>query len=80
MTVPPGASEPSFSAASSMALAMRSLTEPPGLVASYLPRMRAFPLPSSVRSTSGVVPMSASMWFATFMLLPLPWWVFVWLG
>ena len=53
--------------AASMNFATRSFTEPPGLVASYLPRMVALPLARAVRSTRGVDPMSFSVLSANFM-------------
>ena len=65
-----GVSSPSASAASSMARAMRSFTEPPGLKDSTLP-MTVAPRPRSrskwVSSTRGVLPMSSDTLRCTFM-------------
>ncbi len=56
-TTDPGPSRPSFSASSIMALAARSLTEPPGFWPSSLARMRTVRLGLSAEtSTSGVLP------------------------
>ena len=57
----PGVSDPSFSAASIIARAMRSLTEPNGFWLSILARMRTrgFGL-SALTSTSGVLPIMSS--------------------
>ena len=68
ITVPPGMRLPSASAASSMVSTMRSFTEPPGLVASYFPRMVALPPAMAERSISGVDPMIASIVCAYLMI------------
>ena len=70
MMVPPGASRPFFSASSTIALAMRSLMDPPGFMASYLPRTVASLLARSERSTRGVEPMRASICFAVRTVVP----------
>ena len=60
MMVPPGCSSPEASAASIMALATRSLTEPPGLKYSSFTSTRAFRLSffsMLVSSSRGVWPM-----------------------
>src|SRR5262245_54765781 len=54
----PGRRRPSASAASTMALAIRSLTDPPGLRPSSFPTMRTSGLgDSALSSTIGVLPM-----------------------
>src|SRR5438067_1794052 len=61
MIVDPAWRSPSFSASSIMALAARSLTDPPGFWPSSLARMRTLGLGlSSLTSTSGVLPMRSS--------------------
>src|SRR4051794_31632484 len=56
-SVAPGVSRPSFSASSTMALAARSFTDPPGFWPSSLAQMRTLGLGESAdTSTSGVLP------------------------
>src|SRR5687767_3782892 len=54
--VPPGFSEPSFSAASIIERAMRSLIEPPGLALSSFTKRRQGPVSKPVSSSIGVRP------------------------
>ena len=61
MIVCPGRRIPSFSASTTMARAILSLTEPPGFWPSSLARMRTAGLGlSRLTSTSGVSPMRSS--------------------
>src|SRR3569833_2069869 len=56
-TVPPGFSEPAFSAAAMMPRAARSFTEPPGFMNSALPRIsQPVSALSLLRRISGVLP------------------------
>ena len=69
--VPPGLSSPSRSAASTSAIAARSLMEPPGLSASTFATscgVRSFP--SRERRTSGVWPTASRIESFTSMLVP----------
>src|SRR5215211_8055332 len=64
--VPPGLSRPSRSAASTIATAGRSLTEPPGFVVSILAmRSHVSPRPTRASRTSGVSPMRSRTESAT---------------
>ena len=74
--VPPGASVPRASASSTMNLAARSFTEPPGFMNSHLARMVQPVSSDAWRSfTSGVFPirlMTSSDWFMPYRLIPSP--------
>src|SRR5919198_4256883 len=62
MSVPPGLSRPSRSAASIRDTATRSLIEPPGFIASIFARICGLtPAARRERRTSGVFPMGATM-------------------
>ena len=78
ISVPPGLSAPDASAASTIASAMRSLTDPPGLKYSTLATTSAAPLFRLRMRTSGVFPTSSvifswmfgmlfSFWFSVFL-------------
>src|SRR5262249_39411264 len=58
--VPPGPSSPRRSASSIIALAILSLTEPPGLNHSSLAKIRAVPEENRRSSTRGVLPINSS--------------------
>ena len=63
--VPPGLSAPLFSASSTIASAMRSLMEPPGLARSDLIQTCCFALPNSrLMRMCGVLPMVWRMFWA----------------
>ncbi|MNE29663.1 hypothetical protein D3C80_1231530 [compost metagenome] len=62
--VPPGFSQPCFSAASIMARAMRSLMEPPGFWLSSFRNRRQGPVSIRVTSIIGVLPIRSSKDFA----------------
>ena len=58
--VPPSFSQPSFSAASSISTAIRSLIDPPGFWDSSLSSRRHLPVSIFVTSTIGVLPIRSS--------------------
>ncbi len=60
ISVPPGLSEPSRSAASTIDSAMRSLIEPPGFWFSSFRNSLHLPVSSRFTSTSGVPPIISS--------------------
>src|SRR5690606_1349720 len=62
--VPPGFSQPAFSAASIIDRAMRSLMEPPGFWLSSFRNRRHGPVSIRVTSTIGVLPIRSSRDFA----------------
>ena len=62
ITVPPGLMLPSFSAASSIRMPMRSFTLPPGFrYSSFASRIGFSPRPIRLRRTIGVLPMISRM-------------------
>ena len=69
MMVPPGFSTPDFSASSTMASAMRSLIEPPGLLRSDLIQTCASGPNRRLMRTCGVLPMVCRM-LSAFMVSP----------
>ena len=73
MSVPPGLRTPACSAASIIASAMRSFTDPPGLKYSTLTTTSAAPWLSLRMRTSGVLPTSSVMfsWMLAMVLSPL---------